>query len=56
MAKNIALSDRAYSVLARIKKREESFSDAVLRLAGEGRSPVSSFAGLWRNDEEIGRI
>lgn len=56
MAKNVALSETAYTTISRLKRKDESYSDVVLRLAGEGKPPVSSFLGLWKGDEEIRKI
>jgi len=44
--KTVALDEEAYELLKRQKKVEESFSDAVKRLA-RPRRPISSFAGMW---------
>ena len=45
--KTIALDREAYELLRRRKRKEESFSDAVKRIAREAR-PLSGFAGVWR--------
>ena len=34
MTKNITLSEEAYSVLRRIKRKNESFSDVIIRIIG----------------------
>jgi predicted CopG family antitoxin len=44
--KTVALDVEAYELLKRQKRAEESFSDAVKRLA-RPRRPVSDFAGMW---------
>jgi predicted CopG family antitoxin len=44
--KTVALDEEAYALLKRQKKVDESFSDAVKRLA-RPRKPISSFAGMW---------
>lgn len=57
MAKNVALSNKAYEELSRRKGRDESFSDVVLKLVqGEEKKSIMRFAGIWKDDEEIGRI
>ncbi len=58
MAKNVALSDVAYSYLERIKHPGESFSDVVMRIANKGKQKGSlrRFAGVWRDDPEIKEI
>ncbi len=45
--KTIALDREAYELLRRRKRKGESFSDAVKRVARETR-PLSGFAGVWR--------
>lgn len=45
--KTIALDSEAYDLLRRRKRKDESFSDTVKRIAREGR-PLSGFAGVWR--------
>ncbi|MCS6767610.1 MAG: antitoxin VapB family protein [Candidatus Nitrosocaldus sp.] len=52
MTKVISLSDEAYKALKRIKGKDESFSDVILRLIGsiEPR-PLSEFAGRWVGDD-----
>ncbi len=44
--KTVALDSEAYDLLKRQKRTEESFSDAVKRLA-RPRRPISSFGGMW---------
>jgi predicted CopG family antitoxin len=46
--KTVALDIEAYELLRRQKRSEESFSDAVKRLA-RPRKPISAFAGMWAN-------
>ena len=46
--KTVALDTEAYELLRRQKKSDESFSDAVRRLA-KPRKPLSEFAGIWKN-------
>ena len=45
--KTIALDREAYELLRRRKRKDESFSDAVKRLARETR-PLSGFSGVWK--------
>ncbi|MFZ0831182.1 MAG: antitoxin VapB family protein [Thermoplasmata archaeon] len=45
-SKTVALDVEAYELLKRQKKADESFSDAVKRLA-RPRRPLSTFAGIW---------
>lgn len=45
--KTIALDREAYDLLRKRKRKDESFSDAVKRIARETR-PLSAFAGVWR--------
>jgi len=44
--KTVALDTEAYEMLRRQKRADESFSDAVKRLA-RPRRPISEFAGMW---------
>ena len=44
--KTVALNVEAYELLKRQKRENESFSDAVKRLA-RPRRPLSDFAGMW---------
>ncbi len=56
--KTIALDREAYELLRRRKRKGESFSEAVKRVAREAR-PLSDFAGAWRkhlSDEDIEAI
>ena len=57
MAKNVALSNNAYSTLEKMKRGDESFSDVVMRLANkEARPNIMDFAGIWKDDNEIEKI
>ena len=58
MTKTIKLSDNAYAVLDAQKIGKETFSHTVLRLTGElsKRTPLSSFAGIWKGDKEVENI
>jgi len=56
--KTIALDREAYELLRRRKRKGESFSDAVKRVARAAR-PLSEFAGAWRkhlSDADIAEI
>ncbi len=45
-SKTVALDSEAYELLRRQKRGEESFSDAVKRLA-RPRRPIATFGGMW---------
>jgi predicted CopG family antitoxin len=45
-AKTVALDEEAYKLLKRQKRANETFSDAVKRLA-RPRVPLTAFAGAW---------
>ena len=47
-SKTVALDAEAYELLRRQKKGDESFSDAVKRLA-RPHKPLTSFAGMWKD-------
>lgn len=49
-SKNISLTEDVYELLKRMKMGEESFSDAIRRLAGRRR--LSDCAGLWSDVPE----
>lgn len=44
--KTVALDRDAYELLRRRKRKGESFSDVVKRIAGT-RRPITDLAGLW---------
>lgn len=46
--KTVALDDEAYGLLARQKRRGESFSHVVKRVA-RPRVPLTEFAGAWKD-------
>ena len=58
MAKNVALSDKAYKSLSRLKFGGESFSDVVLRVVDKDEKGVSwrNAIGLFKGDKEAERI
>jgi predicted CopG family antitoxin len=52
MTKVISLSERAYGTLKKLKRPNESFSDLVIRMAGqEGRESILEFAGTWKGSD-----
>jgi predicted CopG family antitoxin len=52
MTKVISLSNKAYNILAKQKKYNESFSDLILNLATKSEKKlISSFAGKWESDD-----
>jgi len=52
MTKVISLSEKAYGTLKKRKRRDESFSDVVLRLAGEEqRGSLLECAGTWEGND-----
>jgi len=46
--KTIALDREAYEALRRHKRKGESFSEVVKRLAGRTK-PITELAGLWKD-------
>jgi len=52
MTKVISLSEEAYKVLKGLKRRGESFSDVVVRIAKTTEpKPLLEFAGEWEGDD-----
>ncbi len=51
VSKNISLSEKAYEVLSKLKRPNESFSDAVLRLATRNANPLD-YVGTWEDMDE----
>jgi len=52
LTKVISLSEKAYATLRKRKRQNESFSDVVLRIAGEReRKSILDFAGAWKGDD-----
>lgn len=49
MSKNVRLSDAAYERLESHKREDETFSDVVLRLAGE--RPLLDLAGILTDEQ-----
>ncbi|MGA2663393.1 MAG: antitoxin VapB family protein [Nitrososphaerales archaeon] len=55
-SKNISITQEAYEALRREKRGDESFTDAILRLARKG-GRLSDCFGTWKmTDEEQGAI
>jgi predicted CopG family antitoxin len=51
MTKVISLSERAYGTLKNLKRPNESFSDLVLRMTGQGKGEsILASAGAWKGD------
>ena len=54
--KNISITDEAYEALRREKRKEESFTETILRLT-ESRGKLSDSFGSWKlSDEEEAMI
>ena len=52
MTKVISLSNEAYQTLKKLKNSGESFSDVVLRVAGERKKKsLLGFSGKWAGDD-----
>lgn len=52
MTKVISLSDKAYRILSRLKRRKESFSDTIIRIGEKAEPrPLTDFAGRWTGDD-----
>ena len=48
MTKVISLSDEAYKTLKKLKRKNESFSDVIMRIVkGMETKPLTDFAGRW---------
>jgi predicted CopG family antitoxin len=50
VTKTVALSDRAYDALARLKRPGQSFSEVVQELAADQRPSVREVSGLLAHD------
>ncbi|MBI2576816.1 antitoxin VapB family protein [Candidatus Woesearchaeota archaeon] len=53
--KTITIMEDAYKALARVKGKDESFSEVIRKLAGERKGNVEavlSCAGLWKDIDE----
>ena len=52
MTKVVSLSKKAYQTLKDLKRPDESFSDVVLRVAGERKKKsLLEFSGKWVGDD-----
>jgi len=52
MTKVVSLSNSAYRTLKRLERPNESFSDLVLRMAGERKKrSLLEFAGAWKGKD-----
>jgi predicted CopG family antitoxin len=60
MTKVVSLSKKAYQTLKNLKRPNESFSDVILRVAGqEQKKSILEFAGTWKGndiDEVFSRV
>jgi predicted CopG family antitoxin len=48
VTRTVALDEETYALLKRLKRTDESFSEAVRRLA-RPRRPITDFAGMWKD-------
>ena len=55
--KTISIMDDAYDLLVRNRRKGESFSSVIRRIA-EKKKDIMEFAGIWKNkdDEEIEEV
>jgi len=55
--KTLTISEEAYKRLAEIKRKDESFTNAILRLT-EGKARLSKHAGAWKgvDDSDVKRV
>jgi predicted CopG family antitoxin len=52
LTKVISLSEEAYATLKKRKRPNESFSDVVMRFAGDQqKKSLVEFAGAWKGDD-----
>ncbi|MDO8537638.1 MAG: antitoxin VapB family protein [archaeon] len=58
MAKNVALSDKAYKSLSNLKTGNESFSDVIMRMTGgkEKKNVWRNYIGAFEGDKEMEEI
>jgi len=57
MVKMVSLSEDAYRILKEVKKRDESFSKAVIRLVEKPKKrDIMEFAGAWKDMPEMDEI
>ena len=53
MSKLVSLSEEAYKTLERKKRKDESFSDVVVRELGNKTKPdIMKFAGIFKDKEK----
>jgi len=55
--RTLTISEEAYKRLAEIKRKDESFTNAILRLT-EGKARLSKHAGAWKDidDSDVKRV
>ncbi|MBI3334401.1 antitoxin VapB family protein [Candidatus Pacearchaeota archaeon] len=54
MVKTITIREEAYNALKRLKKREQSFSEIIIEIAGEKRKiDICDFFGILKDSEAI---
>ncbi|MBI2446077.1 antitoxin VapB family protein [Candidatus Micrarchaeota archaeon] len=57
MTKMISVRDEVYAKLAKLKNKDESFSDLFLRLSEpEKKKSIMDLAGVWENRPEMDAI
>ncbi len=57
MVRMVSLSDRAYDTLKKMKSKDESFSDMVLKLAERPKKKdIMELAGAWADMPEMDNI
>jgi len=47
--KTITIMEDAYKILAKAKKKGESFSDTIRRVVGK-KKDISEFSGIWSDE------
>ena len=52
MVKTITIMDDAYEALKRLKKKDESFSDIIIRVGKEKKMNLKEWFGVLKGDEE----
>jgi len=55
--KTLTISEEAYEKLVKIKRKNESFTNIIIRLT-EGKARLSKHAGAWKgvDDSEVERV
>lgn len=57
MAKNVALSNDVYTILERMKRPGESFSDVVKRLERKSaKHDWRDSVGVWEDDKNVEKV